>query len=187
MYGGTFDPIHNAHLVVAEYAQSELPLDLLLFVPSYIPPHKLSKKISSPEHRLNMLNLVVHENPKFDVCTFELEKGGTSFTIDTLHYLQELYTVSRDDLFIVICADNLVDFHRWKAPDAILQAARIVVAGRPAYETSNPIYDDFIFLNSPLLDISASMIRERVRENKSVKYLLPDAVDDYIQSHKLYK
>jgi nicotinate-nucleotide adenylyltransferase len=187
MYGGTFDPIHLAHLVVAEYAQSELALDQLLFVPSYIPPHKLSKKISSPEHRLNMLNLVVDKNPNFDVCAFELEKGGTSFTIDTLKYLQKQYNVSRDNLYIVIGADNLVDFHHWKAPEDIRQTAQIVVAGRPRYKAENPVYDDFHFLDSPLLEISASLIRERVREHKSVRYLLPDSVIQYIRDHGLYQ
>ncbi len=187
MYGGTFDPIHLAHLVVAEYAQSELALDQLLFVPSFVPPHKLSNKISLPDHRLAMLNLAVKENPGFDVCAFELEKGGTSFTIDTLYYLHSRFNINRKDLFLVIGADNLVDFHRWKAPDDILAAAQIVVAGRPSYEIENPIYDDFIFLNSPLLEISASMIRERIQNNKSVKYLLPDAVIEYIREHELYR
>lgn len=186
MYGGTFDPVHIAHLVVAEYARSELDLDQLLFVPSYIPPHKLSKKISSPEHRLNMLKLVTHDNPKFEVCTFELDKGGTSFTIDTLTYIQQQYNINREELYLVIGADNLMDVHRWKAPEEIFKAAQIVVAGRPLSETSNSIYNDFEKLNSPLLDISASMIRERVQAKKSIRYLVPPLVEDYISEHKLY-
>lgn len=186
MYGGTFDPIHLAHLVIAEYALSELDLDQLVFVPSYTPPHKRSKKISPPEHRLNMLKLAIENHPQFAVCEFELDKGGTSFTIDTIHYLQQHYYLLHDDLFVIIGADNLVDFHRWKDPDLILQNARIAVAGRPSYETTNSVYTDFIYLDTPLLDISASVIRDRIRQHKSVRYLVPPSVEHYIREHHLY-
>ena len=187
IYGGTFDPIHIAHLIIAEYAHSELLLDTLYFVPSYIPPHKLSKTISSHFHRLDMLQLAIGNNPKFSICDFELKKQGTSFTVDTLRYFYKNNNLAKKDLFLIIGADNLADFHLWKDPDGIVNLAQIVVARRPASPAANEKYTDVLTLETPLLDISASEIRKRIREGKSVRYMLPRNVEVYIKKHGLYR
>jgi nicotinate-nucleotide adenylyltransferase len=186
IYGGTFDPVHIAHLVVAEFACEIIPLDQLCFMPSFTPPHKKEKEISSPQHRLNMLNVATRENDKFVVSDYEVQKGGTSFTVDTLLHFHDAFHVQKQELYLIIGADNLVDFHRWKAPDEILSLAHIIVAGRPNVDANNSYYKEFIQLHSPLLDISASLIRQRVHEKKSIRYLVPEAVESYIRENDLY-
>jgi nicotinate-nucleotide adenylyltransferase len=186
IYGGTFDPIHIAHLIIAEFTCHELNLDTLYFVPSFIPPHKVSQDISAAKHRLNMLKLALADNELFDISTFELEKGGTSYTIDTLRHFREIYNVTQDNLYVLIGADNLADFSKWKDPDKIKAAAQIVVADRPNAHVDTAQYKDINFLQSPMLEISASMIRERVRQNKTVRYLTHAKVEAYIREQKLY-
>ena len=186
IYGGTFDPVHIAHLIIAEFAYQELDLDRLFFVPSFIPPHKASKDISDAKHRLNMLLLALAGNDNFAVSTFELDKGGTSYTIDTLNHFHDLYDVTSDNLYLLIGADNLVDFSHWKDPDKIKATAQIVVADRPNAELDTSKYKEFIFLQSPILQMSASMIRERVRQNKSMRYMVHEKVRAYIREHRLY-
>jgi nicotinate-nucleotide adenylyltransferase len=187
IYGGTFDPVHIAHLIIADYACAELSLDKLLFVPSYSPPHKLSVAITAPSHRLNMVKIAIAQNRKFKLSDYEIMKEGTSFTVDTLRYYSEYFQVQRKHLYLIIGADNLVDFHLWKDPDEILRLAQIAVANRPANCISKVSIKDFITLGAPLLDISASMIRKRIQQHKSVRYLVPEKVVKYIQQNGLYQ
>ncbi len=185
VYGGTFDPLHLAHLIIAEFAREKYKLDKLLFVPSLIPPHKLSRKITSAGHRLQMLRLGIEGNDYFDICDYEILKNGTSYTVDTLRHLQQKYNLTREMIFLIIGADNLADFHLWKQPERIVEMAQIVVAGRPNYENSDSRFQA-LTLDIPLLEISASFIRERVKQGGSIKYLTPTAVEAYIKTHKLY-
>ncbi|MBN1480523.1 nicotinate (nicotinamide) nucleotide adenylyltransferase [candidate division KSB1 bacterium] len=186
IYGGTFDPIHIAHLIIAEYAYSDLSLEKLYFVPSYTPPHKRSKCITSHVHRLNMLKLAVEENSKFAISEFEINRQGPSFTVDTVQYFSAQYHLTRSDIYVLIGADNFNDFHTWKEPEKIVSLAQIVVAGRPNAGMLNSKICDFISLHSPLIDVSASMIRKRINQNKSVRYLMPEKVLQYIHLHSLY-
>ncbi|MBN1560978.1 nicotinate (nicotinamide) nucleotide adenylyltransferase [candidate division KSB1 bacterium] len=186
IYGGTFDPVHLAHLIIAEYACTELSLDKLFFVPGYSPPHKLSVTITDPLHRLNMVKMAIAENHKFTLSEHEIMKQGTSFTVDTLKYYSEHFRIEKKNLYLIVGADNLVDFHLWKNPDEIVRLAQIAVANRPATAVSTARITDFIMLGTPLLDISASMIRKRVQQHKSVRYLVPEKVAEYIQQHRLY-
>ncbi|RQW01390.1 nicotinate (nicotinamide) nucleotide adenylyltransferase [candidate division KSB1 bacterium] len=187
IYGGTFDPIHIAHLIIAEYAFAELSLDKLIFIPSFSPPHKLSVPMTSPNHRLHMVKLAIAENPKLNVSDFEIIKQGTSFTVDTLIHFSGHFHVQKKDLYLLVGADNLLDFHLWKDPEEIVRLAQIAVANRPSFTLSNARLTDYVVVGAPLLDISASMIRKRMQQKKSVRYLVPPKVEEYILQHGLYQ
>lgn len=185
VYGGTFDPIHLAHLIIAEYAREELALDRLFFTPGYIPPHKKNADISSAAHRVAMIQCAIADNDFFDICDFEIMKKGTSYTVDTLAHIQKKYGLSHENLYFILGADNMKDFNLWKHPEKIQQMAQLVVAGRPSFEVkSNDV--PFKSMDFPLFDISASLIRRRISQKKSIRYLVADKVEQYIHDNKLY-
>ena len=188
--GGTFDPVHNAHLIIAEYVRAELPLHKILFIPAAIPPHKQDVSISSPSHRLAMLHLAVSSNPAFDVYDFEITRGGVSYTIDTVRNVKQDYKLSASDTYVIMGSDNLNTIENWYQPEELVQESRIVVVQKPDNELGKiPSYmnDKVVEVKTPLLHISSTDIRERVREGKSIKYLVPDAVAQFIQEKGLYK
>jgi nicotinate-nucleotide adenylyltransferase len=187
LYGGTFDPIHIAHLVIGIKACEYLSLDRFLFMPCATPPHKTGRYVTPAEHRLAMLRLAVEENEKFRVSDLEITRGGTSYTVDTLAILTERYSLIPEDLFLIIGADSLLEIDTWRRTEDILKSCRLVVAGRPDYDMSQSKYvDRLVLLPTPLLEISATAIRRWVGEKKSIKYLVPPAVEEYIRKNELY-
>lgn len=187
VYGGTFDPIHIAHLIIAEQARIDLNLDLVYFVPSYIPPHKTRKIISSSHHRLKMVEIAAATNPYFAVSDYEIAKKGTSYTVDTLRHYIDTYDLTPDQLFLIIGSDNFVDFDQWKDPEEIKSISQLVVAGRPHQQNDqHRQHDHIIWLNSPLMEISATDIRQRLTQGRSIRYLVPMGVENYIKMFKLY-
>lgn len=190
LFGGTFDPIHIAHLIIAESVRDQLQLDKLIFMPCAAPPHKTGNDISSAEHRLNMVRKAIRDNPVFEVSTVEIDRGGTSYTVDTLRTLSEIYQLHREQMFLIMGGDNLRDIGNWRRPDEIAKLCRIVVAERPdfRYNEEVPAYlRDLLHIKMPLLEISASDIRQRVRRAASIKYLVIPAVEDYINAFSLYR
>jgi len=186
VYGGTFDPIHIAHLILAEFAFDKLNLDQLLFIPSHFPPHKLDAQITPAKHRYEMLKLAIQGNDHFAICDYELAKQGASYTVDTLRFVKNKYGTERHDLFLIVGADNMQDFHRWKEPRRITEMAEVVVAGRSNFKSENSRFPS-ILLDSPLIEISASLIRDNIRQGKSITYLTPSAVEAYIYKNRLYQ
>jgi len=188
LYGGTFDPIHIAHMFVAEKAREEMHLDRVIFMPSANPPHKLKRRITPTEYRFDMVKLAVTDNPAFQVSRLEIDRGGKSFTVDTLHQLAETYHLSKDNLFMIVGADSLLDLKNWRSPEKIAQLCTLVVAGRPNYFHSNipDFINNIIYLQTPMLEISSSQLREWVREGKSIRYLVPPGVEEYIRQNHLY-
>ena len=184
VFGGTFDPPHIAHLVVAEHVREALCLDRILFVPSATPPHKRGRPITPSLHRLNMLRLAVERNPLFDVLPYEVEKGGVSFTVDTLAELKR--PAPGDGLFLLIGMDNYRDFDTWREPERILSMATVVVMTRPGF-----VLDKGAFAGDKriirAMDISSTGIRERLRDGASVQSLIPERVAEYIGEHDLYR
>jgi nicotinate-nucleotide adenylyltransferase len=198
VFGGTFDPIHNAHLAVAEEAAEALGLERILFVPAGRPPHKPGRAITPGEDRLAMVELAIAGNPRFDVDRLELDRDGPSYTVDTLEALRAARVAagSAPDLTLVLSAEAFLGFVEWREPRRILELARVVVAPRDGYPDAGP---DFLaermpdlagratFLDAPRLRISASELRDRAAAGRSLRYLVPDAVAAYIGDHALYR
>ncbi len=188
IFGGTFNPPHYGHLITSEIVREQLQLDKILFIPTAIPPHKTDRFLLDGKLRLNMLQLAVMENSYFEVSDIELARGGKSYTIDTLKVLAKLYPKS--SLYLIIGIDNLIDFHTWKSPNKILEKSEVVVINRPGFETKtvrNKFTKRVTFIRVPNIDISSREIRRRVKQGKSIKYLVPPAVEQYILTKGIYR
>ncbi len=189
LFGGTFDPPHVGHLMLAEWARERLGLHRVVFVPAGRPPHKRGSRISSAATRLAMTRLAVRGNPRFRVSTVELEDDGPSFTIDTLRRFAARAPGSR--LYLLMGADSLDDFRRWHEPERILKLAILAVAGRPGVGGPGSMAwargRRVVWLGNPGLDVSSSLVRERARAGRSLRYLVPDAVAAFIARRGLYR
>lgn len=190
--GGTFDPIHHGHLVIAEEAREALGLERVLLVPAATPPHKPDRPLTSPEHRLAMTELAIAGNPAFSVSAIEVERDGTSYTVDTL---EALAREGITEPWFILSAEALAEFPSWHRPDRILELCRLAVVPRSGHEMLDAAWvrEHFPgrearlrFLPGPLLPISGSVVRRRAAAGRSVRYLVPDAVAGYIADHALY-
>jgi nicotinate-nucleotide adenylyltransferase len=188
--GGTFDPIHYGHLAIAEEARVGLRLDQILFVPAARQPLKQAGHIATPNQRLAMVQLACNTNAAFDVSTIELDRPGPSYTVATLEALRSI----EGDLHFILGTDALADLPRWHGAERVVELARIVAIGRPGYTLDlTPLMhalpqlsERLSFLEGPRLDISSTTLRQRVSENKPIRYQSPDAVVAYIAEHRLY-
>lgn len=188
MFGGTFDPVHTGHLLLAERACDELGLDGVLFIPAKRPPHKQQGVAISPaEDRLAMLQLAVADNPRFFVSDLELQREGVSFTVTTLQQLRELLPGTA--LTLLIGGDNARDFSSWWQPETIAQLAQIGVWLRPGFQAPPELLPGITYrtITAPLMEISGTELRGRVREGCSVRYMTTDTVIAYINTHGLYR
>ncbi len=192
--GGTFDPIHIAHLVIAEEARVRLNLDRVVFVPAATPPHKVDNDISSVEHRLAMVELAIATNPYFFLSRVDIERSGPCYTIDTIKLLRDEWGPGVE-IYFIMGQDSLVDILTWHEPQRLIRLCRLVVLSRPGYKADLEELEALLpgitshthILNSPELDISSSDIRQRVREGLPIKYQVPEAVEEYIYAHGLYR
>ncbi len=210
--GGTFNPIHSGHLAAAEEVRTRLQLERILFIPSSIPPHKHEEEAPSALHRMEMVRLATAGNPGFELSDIEIRRGGKSYTVDTIEVLLQLYRGA--ELFFITGLDSFLEIGTWNRWDQLLALCRFIVLSRPGYRFSDLKKIDFMrnalpelncldsgdlqqavirtgsFMiyceNIPLYDISSTDIRKRVKEGKSIKYLLPDAVETYIIENRLY-
>jgi len=185
IFGGTFDPIHLGHLITAQSVKEIRNLDKIIFIPAYISPHKTDAKPSSPEDRLNMIKIAVDGIPFFDCSDIEVNKGGISYTVDTLRELKKYY----DKIEFIIGYDNIFTFHTWKEPDEIFKLADVIVLKRksshpPQFE--DKYFRQAIFVQTRGIEISATDIRERVKSGMPINFLVPPKVMEYIYNHKLY-
>lgn len=183
LFGGTFDPVHNGHLIIARSVCETLGLNSVIFIPSARPPHKNTDIMFSAEQRLRMLCLAVQKTPCFAVSDVEMTRKGLSYTIDTILEIKKTMQADTDLIFIV-GKDNLSDIESWKDPQAILEQCNIVVADRPdTAKKDNPewLMKKVEIIKVPLIDISSSGIRRRIREKKSIRYLVPDSIADIIE------
>jgi nicotinate-nucleotide adenylyltransferase len=188
IFGGTFNPPHSGHLIVAESVCDQLNLDKLFFVPSYISPHKKMGEDKLALHRARMVRLAIRSNPRFDLSDMEVKRKGMSFTYETVEAFYRNYPGCK--LFLIIGADNFSDFHTWKNPGRILNLASLVVMNRPLHKSRNAgtKHDTGIrFVLVPDIQISSTEIRAMVRRHASIRYQVPQAVLQYLQRHKLYK
>jgi nicotinate-nucleotide adenylyltransferase len=190
--GGTFDPIHHGHLVIAEEAREALGLERVLLVPASTPPHKPDRVLTAAAHRLAMAELAVAGNPAFAASGIEMERGGPSYTVETL---EALLGDGVADPWFILSTEALADFPAWRRPDRILELCRLAVVPRGNHQALDTAWvtrhfpgreDRFAFLAGPLLPISGSVVRRRAAAGRSVRYLVPDAVARYIADHALY-
>ena len=193
LMGGTFDPIHMGHLILAEQARERFALERVLFVTSAIPPHKLNESVTNVAHRLEMTRLAVADNEFFECSTIEIERGGPSYTIDTVRQVLNLYG-PESTVYVLLGADEGQDLMKWREPYEIAKLARIVIANRPGLALGDVIESlpqdmagGIIALEMPGVDISSTDLRERVRSGRSIRYLVPRVVEDYIWSKGLYR
>lgn len=192
--GGTFDPIHTGHLIIGEYARTTLDLDKIIFIPVGLPPHKDNSKVSTSSKRLEMTKLAISSNSYFYLSSIEVDRKEITYTIDTIKELKKIY--KEDELYFVIGGDSLFEIEKWKDFEQLIKLCKFVVLERPG-RTKEEIEQKKIELKlsykielekiySPLIDISSTEIRERVKNNLSIKYLVPESVEAYIMYHKLY-
>jgi nicotinate-nucleotide adenylyltransferase len=194
LLGGTFDPIHFGHLLMAELARETLRLDRVLFVPAADPPHKRRVEKTAARHRRNMVELAITGNGDFELCLFDLERPGPHYSVDLVSGIRTRHAISADDCFFIIGSDSLVDLPRWHRPGKLVTLCRIAVAFRPSYLPDISRLEKIIpeltgrlaWVPIPAVDFAASTIRDRVRTGLTVRYQLPDSVRHYIDEQKLY-
>ena len=196
--GGTFDPIHIAHLAVAEEAREALGLDQVLFIPAGQPPHKPDQAVTPGDERLAMIELAIAGNPAFAASRIELDREGPSYTVDTLRALRAEREAARasTDLVFIVSSEAFAAFATWREPRQVLELAPIAVAPRDGFPdaTREAVVREFpehadrvVFLDGPRLRLSASDLRERAAAGRSLRYLVPDAVAAHIEDHALYR
>ncbi|KEO85164.1 nicotinate-nucleotide adenylyltransferase [Tumebacillus flagellatus] len=194
IFGGTFDPIHIGHLVVAQVALEEAGLDRVLFVPAGVNPLKVGRTVTDGSHRLKMVELAIADSPQFGVTSWELDRPGPSFTVDTVEHIREQHP--DDELFLIIGADNLRLLPKWKSVERILEQATLLALNRPGEDLKTScqmvlalyphINESVRIVDMPGLDISSTWLRDRLCHNLSVKHLLPAEVIRYSEENKLY-
>lgn len=190
--GGTFDPIHYGHLVAAEEAYFSLGFSEVYFVPTGNPPHKNMQRVSPAEDRYQMTLLATLDNPHFKLTRLEIDRQGSSHTVDTLREMRHWYPPGSVSFFFITGLDAVLDILSWKEPYKIVELARIVAVSRPGYssgkldELPDKIREAIIPLEIPLLSISSTEIRQRVSEGRSIRYFLPWTVEHYIYKKTLY-
>lgn len=199
IYGGTFDPIHTGHLIIAEQVREILNLTKIIFLPNGNPPHK-QKKITDKFHRFNMIKLAIEDNSFFLLSDLEIKKNEPSYTYDTITELKKEY---KDELYFIIGADSLVNLNKWYRYEELIKMCKIVVLPRvleniPDSQNTQDFLknwivnqlksslDNFILIDFPMLEISSTIIRNNISNNKSIKYMLPEKVIKYIYEENLY-
>ena len=198
LFGGSFDPIHHGHLIVARAIFEQLGLERMIFLPSASPPHKEAHDLTEAAHRAEMLQLAIEDEPGFAFSDFDLSRGGPTYTIDTIAHFRA-QAGGGVELCWIIGADSLTELPSWHRVSALVDECRIITAARPGWtgvdwdKLTDVLRDDQIarlchgVLETPLLEISSTDIRRRVFEGRSIRYLVPERVRDYIESHRLYR
>ena len=189
LFGGTFNPIHHGHLINAQIVLEELSLDKILFIPSKMPVHKELEGLAVAEDRFNMIKAAVDDNPFFEVSRIEIDRKDDSYFIITIRQLLKEYP--NDEIFVIIGSDAFIELHKWKDYREILNTVSIILLQRPGVKkikkAGTKIARDINIINNPLIEISSSGIRRNIKYEKSIKYLVPAGVEEYIMKKGLYK
>ncbi|HOV21105.1 MAG TPA: nicotinate-nucleotide adenylyltransferase [bacterium] len=186
LLGGTFDPIHIGHLIIAEKVREEFNLEKVIFIPAGIPPHKKSAFTSS-FHRYNMVKIAVSDNSFFDVSDIEIKRNLPSYTYLTIKKMKEIYKNYK--IFFIIGQDSLLDLPNWYKADKLIKETTFIIVRRNTdfyYEKDKNFPVNFELSNNPIIGISSTYIRTCIKERKSIKYLLPEKVKNYIEKENIY-
>jgi nicotinate-nucleotide adenylyltransferase len=188
LFGGSFNPPHVAHLVVAEVVRDQFDLAEVWWIPNATPPHKPNSELAAVNHRLAMTRRVAGPNPNFRVCDLEVQREGVSYTVDTLRVLQKQRPDT--DFGLIIGSDSLDHFAEWHRPDEIAERVPLIVYKRPgAIEAvAEPRFANQVrYVAAPVMEVSGTEVRARRRAGRSIRYLVPEAVRTYIEEHDLYR
>jgi nicotinate-nucleotide adenylyltransferase len=201
LFGGSFNPIHFGHLAIAEEVRNKHNIDKVIFIPTNLPPHKDPSDLADAKKRLIMTHLATVSNPCFEASSFEIDRGGKSYSVDTVKYFHQLFN-GKVDLYFIIGADMLTEISTWKNIEELLKMCRFIAVSRPGYDVqkifnrhflasenfaaASELLENIIIEDIPMLDISATNIRRRVAEWKSIKYLVPESVEQFIHNQQLY-
>ena len=189
LFGGTFDPPHIGHLLIANSVKEIEHFDSFLFVPSNITPHKRDKSLSSQEDRLEMLKLSLVDTD-FEISEAELSRDGISYTIETVVEMKKKYNLKTEDIVFLMGSDSLVYFHTWKDYQTILDESRVFSAERPGIDIKSAksnVLERVTVCRTPKIDVSSEIIREKVKNGNSIKYMVLDSVERYIFDNGLYR
>jgi nicotinate-nucleotide adenylyltransferase len=189
LYGGTFDPPHNAHLELASWVRKELDLEYIYFIPAAIHAFKNNERVSPPSVRVNLVERAIKNYAHFRISRIEVERKEISYTIHTLQRFRQYENLPDCELYYIMGYDNLADFHLWKDPEKIMRLAKIVVIRRSVQEKRpirTEIDQNVIYLNSPLIDLSATEIRNKIKSGSDVSKLVPSSVLESIREYGLY-
>jgi nicotinate-nucleotide adenylyltransferase len=187
IFGGSFDPPHIGHLLIAVDAFEKLSLDKLIFVPAYVQPLKASSETAPAPHRLAMLQLLIDGDARFDVDAIEIDRGGLSYTVQTLETFAQRFPDA--ERFFIVGEDAMAAFPAWRNPELILVLAKVAILRRPGAASEKPIFprDGTIALSTRLVDVSSTEIRQRVRVEKSIRGFVPESVAAFIEAKRLYR
>ena len=189
IFGGTFDPPHIGHLLIAQTVFESENFERLIFVPANISPAKKNEENSPPEERSKMLEIALINNPNFEISDLEINREGISYTVDTIKEFVNELKLDKKDLFFLMGSDTLKSFHTWKDPEKILSLCNIIVAIRPGFTPSDIpqwVLDSVRFANIPRFEVSSTNIRRRWREGKTIRYMVTKEVWEYIDEKDLY-
>ena len=189
LFGGTFDPPHLGHLILAQTIYEAEHFDQIVFVPAYKSPHKDRSVVSSVDLRKKMVKIAIKENPNFVMSEIEIDRGGVSYSIDTIIDYKKKTGTDSKNLFYLIGSDSLKTFHSWRNSEQILDECQIIVAIRPGFRPSdidNKILAKIQFANIPRIEVSSTEIRRRWIEGKTIRYMVTQQVWEYINENELY-
>ena len=189
IFGGTFDPPHIGHLLIAQTVFESENFERLIFVPANISPAKKNGDSSPPEERSKMLEMSLTNNPNFEISDLEIKREGISYTIDTIKEVADKLKLDKNNLFFLMGSDTLKGFHNWKNPEEIIKLCNIIVAIRPGFTPSDIpqwVLDNVRFANIPRFEVSSTNIRRRWREGKTIRYMVTKEVWEYIDEKDLY-
>lgn len=201
--GGTFNPIHMGHLIIAEEVREIFPLGKIIFIPCAHPPHKIGEDIAPADHRCQMIQLAIKDNPGFIISRLEIDRGGKSYSVETVKALQEIYG-EKAEFYFIVGADAILEISTWKNFEELFRICQFIALTRPGYsllpdDEQSPVglarklkIDPTLVRNIHprrirAIEISAREIRERIRQGKSIRYLVPQEVEKYIYTHRLYQ
>lgn len=195
IFGGTFDPIHNGHLHIAYEALYNLGLDEIIFIPSGNPPHKTNKRVTDGNIRYDLVKKAIEREERFTVSDYEIKKKSLSYTYETLEFFNKLEPET--EWYFITGADCLMEIYTWSNIDRIFNSCKFVVFNRSGYKkedvlkqksiVENKFSRKIVFLDIPILEISSSIIRDKLREGKNISYLVPDKLNRILQERNIYK
>jgi len=187
LFGGTFDPPHIGHLLIAQTIYEAENFDKILFIPAYAPPHK--NNVTPMKHRIEMVKIAISDNPNFEYSDVDIVRKGISYTIDSIVDIKRNYKLTNDEIYYLIGSDSLIDFKNWKDSKEILDECNVIVAIRPGFRPSDIphwILQKVHFANIPRFELSSSKIRSRWVKNLTIRYMVTLPIWEYINENSLY-